>query len=534
MTGTTASMAALRAVVYSRVSTDAQERDGTSLETQERACVEHARALGWDIVATFRDTASGYTLDRPGLDQVRRLVHDGLVEAVVAYAVDRLSRNQNHIGVVFDDAQKSDVRLEFVTEKFEDTAIGRFILAARAFIAEVEREKIAERTMRGKAERARSGRIPQGTGKGCYGYRYNPSTGKREIVPEQAEVVRRIFREVLEGVPIMTIAERLNDDGIPTFSGGFWFPATIHHMLRNPTYTGRMIYRKTVVRQFHDRLSGRRRRKVELRDEADWIEVVGATPVIVDEATFQGVQEILDDPERLRRGRRDNPYPLSGHLRCRRCGKAMVGQTLQKRFRYYRCRRAFAGPRHDRCDGTYVRADDLEQVVREQVARILADPQLIEAEYRRREAASLDPTAIADLERQLESLETQRSRLLKLYQLGEIDDAYLEAESRGLRARRALIEGRLARLRAVRLELDLEELERACSRVREWLRHTGPEDLRLIASALQLKIEMETGFGDLTGVVPSGDDYAQASGDADVRAVVSNSAFAESARPLGK
>ena len=520
MTPTPARIRPPRTVVYSRVSTDAQERDGTSLETQERACVEHARALGWDVVARFRDTASGYTLERPGLDQVRRLVHDGLVEAVVAYAVDRLSRNQNHIGVVFDDAQKSNVRLDFVTEKFEDTAIGRFILAARAFIAEVEREKIAERTMRGKAERARGGRMPQGTGKGCYGYTYNRSTGKREIVPEQAEVVRRIFREVLEGVPIMTITERLNEDGIPTFSGGFWFPATIHHMLRNPTYTGRTTYRKTVVRQFHDRLSGRRRRKVELRDEADWIEVVGATPLIVDEATFRGVQEILDDPERLRFGRRDNPYPLSGHLRCRRCGRAMVGQTLQKRFRYYRCRRAFAGPRHDRCDGTYVRAEDLEQVVREEVARVLADPLLIEAEYRRREAASLDPTAIADLERQMESIETQRSRLLKLYQLGEIDEAYLEAESRGLRARRALIEGRMARLRVARPELDLKELEGACTRVREWLHHTGPEDLRLIAGALQLKIHMETGFGDLTGIVPSGDDYAQASSDAHVRPVV--------------
>ena len=67
--------------------------------------------------------------------------------------------------------------LEFVTARFEDTAVGRFILAARAFIAEVEREKIVERTMRGKEERARSGRIPQAFGRGCYGYTYNTDTG---------------------------------------------------------------------------------------------------------------------------------------------------------------------------------------------------------------------------------------------------------------------------------------------------------------------------------------------------------------------
>ena len=80
---------------------------------------------------------------------------------IVTYAVDRLSRNQNHIGVLFDEVEQAGAKLQFVTEKFEDTAIGRFILAARAFIGEVEREKIAERTMRGKGERAKAGKIPR-------------------------------------------------------------------------------------------------------------------------------------------------------------------------------------------------------------------------------------------------------------------------------------------------------------------------------------------------------------------------------------
>src|SRR5919201_451932 len=116
----------MRAIVYSRVSTDAQER--------------------------------------PGLDELRRLLREGAADVVVAYAVDRLSRNQNHIGVLFDEVQRAGARLEFVTEKFEDTAVGRFILAARAFIAEVEREKIVERTTRGRVERARQGKIPQALG----------------------------------------------------------------------------------------------------------------------------------------------------------------------------------------------------------------------------------------------------------------------------------------------------------------------------------------------------------------------------------
>ena len=57
-----------RCVIYCRVSTDAQERDGTSLETQERACVEVAAANGWTVTGTHKDTTSGFTLERAGLD----------------------------------------------------------------------------------------------------------------------------------------------------------------------------------------------------------------------------------------------------------------------------------------------------------------------------------------------------------------------------------------------------------------------------------------------------------------------------------
>ena len=73
---------------------------------------------------------------------------------------------QIHVGVLLDDIEKVGATLEFVTEDFENTPVGRLILNVRAFAGEVEREKIAERTMRGKIERARSGKLPQGTGSG--------------------------------------------------------------------------------------------------------------------------------------------------------------------------------------------------------------------------------------------------------------------------------------------------------------------------------------------------------------------------------
>ena len=304
----------MKAIVYSRVSTDAQERDGTSLDTQERACVEFGVERGWDIVRHVRDSASGSLLEREGLEVLRTAVRQGEADVVVAYAVDRLSRSQNHIGLLFDEFETAGVKLEFVTERFEDTAVGRFIIAARAFIAEVEREKIAERTMRGKEERAKSGRIPQATGRGIYGYKYDRETGRRVVDPIQSSVVRRLFEDFAAGGSLMGLTNALNEEGVPSYSGGTWSPWTVRNVLLNPAYCGRTFYRRTKAQYRRDPVTGRRRRTMLVRDRSDWIEVPGATPAIIPESLFETVQVRFHDPERRRAAERKYAYQLSGHV----------------------------------------------------------------------------------------------------------------------------------------------------------------------------------------------------------------------------
>ena len=142
----------------------------------------------------------------------------------------------------------------------------------------------------------------------------------------------------------MAIANLLNDEGIPAFNGGIWYSATVYHVLQNETYTGRTLYRRTMAKLVREPATGKKHRKVTVRDQRDWIEVPDVTPAIVDLDTFMAAQRILDDPERRRRGKRKREYPLSGRLRCLRCGRAMVGQTLQGRYKYYKCRRSYADP----------------------------------------------------------------------------------------------------------------------------------------------------------------------------------------------
>jgi hypothetical protein len=135
--------------------------------------------------------------------------------------------------------------------------------------------------MRGKAERARSGKIPQGTGRGRYGYTYDKETGTRTIVTTQARVIQKAFLDFVSGMPVIAITNKLNDSGVPTFSGSKWHPAFIHNLLKNETYTGRTIYRRTFVSMVRAPKTGRKKRQRTEQDPSRWIDVEGVSPRIV-------------------------------------------------------------------------------------------------------------------------------------------------------------------------------------------------------------------------------------------------------------
>lgn len=499
----------MRAITYSRVSTDAQERDGTSLDTQERACLQFAREQGWRVVESIRDAARGFSLDRPGIERVRRLLRQGAADVIIAYAVDRLSRNRNQIGVIFDEVQQAGARLEFVTERFEDTAVGRFILAARAFIAEVEREKIVERTTRGKLERARSGRIPQAFGRGCYGYVYNPSTGRREIEPFQAEIVRRIFRRFAETRSFSAVSNELNDDGIPAHLGQRWYANTIRNMLRNESYAGRTFFNRTRWTTRRSGTDGKRRRRPVARPAEEWIEIPGASPRIVDEELWQRVQEILADSERKPKHTKIRIYPMRGRLRCGVCGSAMVGQTMTSKgreYRYYGCRHIYDRRTGIDCTSRYVRADDLERGLWQEVRKVLADPRVILNEMYGDEQTSADDVEIEVVETKLAALAAREQRLVTLFSYGEVDEQVIRAQIADLRREQLVLTDRLRSLRPVpRLlpsPIDEARLTRICEAVGRWLDQADDAKKRLALEALQISVVATREQATVSGMLP--------------------------------
>ncbi len=134
----------MRAAIYCRVSTEDQEREGTSLQSQREACQNKARELGYEVPEEFiiLETYSGLTLDRPKLPQLRQWVRDKEVDAVIGYTLDRLSRDPVHFIIVQEEMEKACVKLTLVTETVDSSDLGRLITYIRGYAAKLEAEKI--------------------------------------------------------------------------------------------------------------------------------------------------------------------------------------------------------------------------------------------------------------------------------------------------------------------------------------------------------------------------------------------------------
>lgn len=204
----------MKAAIYSRVSTDDQQKEGTSLQTQVKACLEYCHEKGYQVARKFTETYSGLTLERPELAKLRDVIRGNDIDVIVVYCLDRLSRNATHGVILRDELDKHHIMLESVTEDIDKSPLGEAITYLRGTFAQIEAEKIRERTMRGKLAHVKEGRLPQGTGIGIYGYDWHKASGKRTIIEEEAKIVQKIFRMALKGVSFNQIALQLNQQGI--------------------------------------------------------------------------------------------------------------------------------------------------------------------------------------------------------------------------------------------------------------------------------------------------------------------------------
>lgn len=232
---------AKKACIYTRVST-AEQIDGFSLEEQERKCSAQIIAKGWDYVGMYSDPGvSGRTMDRPGLQQMLKDIGDGKVQAVVVYKLDRLSRKQKDtLTIIEDHFLRNNVDLISLNETLDTTtAWGRAMIGILSSFNQMESETIQMRTTDGRKAKAKQGGYAGG--KPPIGYK--AQDGNLVIVPEEAEIVRLVFKLRKEGNTLIGITEELNRRGYRTKKGLEFKHSAIQTILANEdTYRGMYKY----------------------------------------------------------------------------------------------------------------------------------------------------------------------------------------------------------------------------------------------------------------------------------------------------
>ncbi len=471
-----------RTVLYLRVSTDDQARDGNSLADQERAgrLLVAARIAmddaGWTAITEGEDDiyadpgVSGTTRDRPGLNRLLADARAGKIGRVICTKLDRIGRTAAIILSIEDELDGYGVERTYIKDSIDtSTATGRLLRTVLAAVAELDREMILERTAAGRLEKIRKGGVWRG--RQPYGYRYvlpNPQTkapGRLEVDEDVALVVRRIFQAAAAGTSISRLAMELTAEAIPTPRGGrTWNYSSLRDIVKNTLYEGRPAYgRKHTVN-----VDGTRRQR---RNPDEGSILYAEAPAIVSPALAHAARAQVARNRSLSTRNTKHPYMLARKLlRCGYCGNTMTPHTLVNGARRYECMyRLPTGERkHHGLPATVI-----EGTLRTALRALLTNPAAVLEEARAQ--ADEGSTQAREAERDLRTLEGTRAtvgveqdRLLDLYLKGSINEARYTAKNADLEARRAslraTIDGLMDRRDAARAGvLPVDDIEAACA-----------------------------------------------------------------------
>jgi site-specific DNA recombinase len=505
--------AARIAGIYARVSTEDQAK-GYSLTTQIAGCRDLAQRAGYSVHEShvFTDEGiSGAILERPGLLTLRELIRTNRIHALFCYDLDRLSRKVAHQLLIADECQEHGVSLRFITMPQNDnSAESHLMRIVTGGITEYERLKIIERSTRGLRGRAESGHV--GGGQVALGYRpvREPHKGRWVIHPDEAQLVRRIYKMASEGMSCRAIAWQLSrecvktrKDRTPGYGGqklrpqGTWSQSTIHKILTYEGYhTGQVTF------------GGK-----STPDGKIFIKV----PVIIDPELYAAVQTQLRRNFLQAKRNRKHEYLLSGHLWCARCGKKMHGLDTGKvnPHRRYRCSSAWTLPPGERCDVS-CKAERIEEDVWQAVERVLLQPEIIAAEVSRHQGTA--DVQLQDLAAQQRTLEgalqrcdRQEQRWHAAYAGEAIDlDEYkmrraeVAATRQTLQAEREDVERQVEAIHLARGRV--ESLTSYCTRVWQQLATFSAEERRLALEALDVRATFDPDQPlRITGAIPLDD-----------------------------
>ena len=419
-----------------------------TIESQRDALVDYCRKNNLVVTDIYEDDGySGELLARPGLDRLRDDAKAKKFDATLIHAVDRLSRNHIHAGIVIEELQRLGIEVVFLNAPSTDTPEGRLLFDIQSVVAQFEKEKIKERTRRGRLHKANKGIVVGNLPP--FGYRYvkKEGVGFYEINEEEAETVRLIFDlYVRKGLSLRSIRKELLRRNVKAPKGGKqWSSSTLGRLISNESYAGTTHYHKNLSceplkrrTEAYHRLKNTGRK---LRPKEEWLPI--PVPVIVEREVFQAAQAKRATNKVFSTRNTQHPYLLRGTLEHLPCGYGMSSEQHKGEL-IYRCREranVFPGPK--KCSGWYSAAL-LDELVWDTIADILAHPQPV-ARYLKRKGKDQEKTlkvateAVQLLERQIEELKGREEKIASEYASGILKPEQIAILMNGVEIRRQKI-----------------------------------------------------------------------------------------------
>lgn len=331
--------------IYARQSVN--KKDSISIESQIEYCRSQISPENTEEIIVFQDKGySGKNINRPAFTEMTKLINAGSVSQVIVYKIDRISRSILDFAQIIELFEKNNVSFVSTQEKFDtSTPIGRAMLNIIMVFAQLERETIQQRITdnyyaRGKKGMSLGGVAPYGLKK-TKTQIDGKTTGTYEPNEEQVNVLIRIYNDYLNpNTSLGKIAKALNEEKVPSPSGGVWDSCKLSRIMRNPIYVkadpdifmyykGKGCIIENDIENFTGEngcyLYGKRN-----ANERKYTNVtnhrlsIGLHKGIIDSETFLKCQKKMDNNKQIKNSGAALTSWLTGLTKCAFCGYAMT------------------------------------------------------------------------------------------------------------------------------------------------------------------------------------------------------------------
>ena len=415
-----------RAIVYARVSSKEQEKEGFSIPSQLKLLRDYANKEGFTIVNEYVDVETAKRAGRTGFDEMVGFLKeqppgDAGCRTVLAEKTDRLYRNIRD-WVTLDDL---DLEVHFVKENCIVSADSRssekFVHGIKVLMAKQYVDNLGEETKKGMVEKAEEGIWPSFA---PLGYRnVEGADGKKriEVDPEMAPIVKRLFERYASGeYSLQDVTDMAGEEGL------------------RYRKSGRALYASAIYRTLQKRI---------YYGEFDWDgkRYTGSHEPLVTRETYERVQGVLAEHRGRKRGLKARQWAFQGLVSCGHCGCALTPERKKGRYVYYHC----TGSK-GKCPEKYVREEELDRQFAEAVGAIRVDEDVLSWVLRALKESHGDERAyhdqmVAKLQRDYQRLQGRIDAMYLDKLDGKVDEDFFEGKSAEWREEQAQIRGQIER-----------------------------------------------------------------------------------------